>query len=482
METTVRATRTTREALRRLPTSARPIIDAADILAPVGYEVEPVLAGLSFPTAIEVAPDGTLFVCEGGSTWPTRPVMPTRILSLDPSGRLEVIASEVPDGGPRGLAWHDGALYVSVKGGYRTRFLRYDLSTRERALLPIALPNGGWHEPVGPLFGPHDGLLYVAQGSVSLNGVPDPEGFTVDLLKHPDAHDVPGQDVTLTGNNVFSRDPIAPFPFHAETGAYKPYGTPAQPGEVVKGQVFCSTGVLRARPDGSDPELIAWGIRNPYGMAFGADGALYVSDNDMEEKGSRAVAEDPDRVWLVKNARRPYGSVTTPDWYGFPDVCADGLPPWHESHLPNRGQPAKPLLQDPPPWAGPPVYRDAPHTGLGKLDVCRSDAFGHRGELFLCRFGTYAPLNTIRPEALNRGFDVVRIDAATGRSEPFLRNLRRGPASAHPGSGGLERPVDCKFGPDGRTFYVLDFGVNTTTKTHVVAYAFTGVVWRVTRT
>jgi len=85
------------------------------------------------------------------------------------------------------------------------------------------------------------------------------------------------------------------------------------------------------------------------------------------------------------------------------------------------------------------------------------------------------------PEALMRGFDVVRIDVTTGQSEPFLRNREPGPASAHPGSGGLERPVDCKFGPDGRTLYVLDFGVNTTTKHHVVAYAYTGVVWRVTR-
>jgi len=116
METTVRATKTTKEAPRRLPTTARPKIDAADVVAPDGYEVEAVMAGLSFPCGIEVGPDGTVYVCEGGSTWPTRPVMPSRILALKPSGAVEVIASEVPDGGPRGLAVHDGALYVSVRG------------------------------------------------------------------------------------------------------------------------------------------------------------------------------------------------------------------------------------------------------------------------------------------------------------------------------------------------------------------------------
>jgi hypothetical protein len=481
MKTKLRATRVGRDALRKLPTSIRPVVDAADVVAPEGYEVEPIMVGLSFPTAIEPAPDGSLFVCEGGSTWPTRPVGPTRILRMDPSGDVEVIADEVPEGGPRGLAWHEGFLYVSVKGGYRTRFLRYDLKTRGRTMLPIAMPDGGWHEPGGPRFGPHDGMMYVGQGSVAVNGVIDPEGFTVDMLKHPDAHDVPGQDVTLTGNNVYSRNPIAPFPFYAETGAYKPYGTPAKKGEVVKGQLFCSTGIVRARPDGSDPELIAWGIRNPFGMAFGEGGELYVADNDMEEKGDRAVAEDPDRVWQVRNAQRPFGTVNVPDWYGFPDICADGLPAWHESHLPRRGQPAKPLLEDPPPWAGPPVYTCQPHTGLGKLDVCKSDAFGHRGHVFLCQFGTYAPLNTDRPEALNRGFKVVRIDAKTGQIEPFLRNRQPGPATANPGTGGLERPVDCKFARDGRSLYVLDFGVNTTTTYTAIAFARTGVIWRVTR-
>jgi hypothetical protein len=45
------------------------------------------------------ADDGTLFLLEGGSTWPTRPYMPARILKLDPAGSLEEFAVEVL-GGP----------------------------------------------------------------------------------------------------------------------------------------------------------------------------------------------------------------------------------------------------------------------------------------------------------------------------------------------------------------------------------------------
>ncbi len=80
-----------------------------------------------------------------------------------------------------------------------------------------------------------------------------------------------------------------------------------------------------------------------------------------------------------------------------------------------------------------------------------------------------------------QGFQVVRVDLKAKRHEPFMRNHHGGPASGHPGSGGIERPVDCKFSPDGRSLYVLDFGNNTATMNYVVAYAHTGVLWRVTK-
>src|SRR5919205_374816 len=100
---------------------------------------------------------------------------------------------------PRDVAVHDGGLFISDKGGYTSRIVRRDLESGERTVIVDGLPDGGWHEPGGPVFGT-DGLFYFGQGSVSQNGVPLPQGFTVDLAKHPSAHDVPGQDVVLTGN------------------------------------------------------------------------------------------------------------------------------------------------------------------------------------------------------------------------------------------------------------------------------------------
>src|SRR3954468_23866791 len=110
--------RASRSSLRKLPTTARPVVDAVDVVAPEGYEVEPVLVGLSFPCGMGFADDGSLFLLEWGSTWPTRPYMPARVLRLDTeSGLVEEIGVEVL-GGPRGVVHRDGAIYVTVKGGY----------------------------------------------------------------------------------------------------------------------------------------------------------------------------------------------------------------------------------------------------------------------------------------------------------------------------------------------------------------------------
>src|SRR3954467_46362 len=105
------------EDLRHLPTPGRPRVDAADVVVPDGYEVNVLVAGLSFPTGMGFAEDGTLFILEGGSVWPTRPYLPARVLRLHPDGTLNVFTEE-EIAGPRGAVVRDGYVYVSSKGGY----------------------------------------------------------------------------------------------------------------------------------------------------------------------------------------------------------------------------------------------------------------------------------------------------------------------------------------------------------------------------
>src|SRR5919206_2539782 len=157
------------DRLRHLPTPARRVVDGADVVVPPGFEVQPLVVGLSFPCGMGFADDGRLFILEGGSTWPTRPYMPSRVLCLEPSGELTVVGLETL-GGPRGVAWRDGSIYVSDKGGYHARIVKYDLQSGQRSIVVDGLPNGGWHEPGGPLFRPRRGLLYFCQGSGLPNG------------------------------------------------------------------------------------------------------------------------------------------------------------------------------------------------------------------------------------------------------------------------------------------------------------------------
>ncbi|WP_232311148.1 hypothetical protein [Robertmurraya korlensis] len=124
-----------------LPISPRPLINPDDVWVPEGYKVEVVAVGLSFPTGMGFSDDGTLYILEGGSTWPTRPALPPRILQLDSSGNLEVFAVETL-GGPRGVTYRDGYIYVSCKGGYLVRIFRYDVKTREREVLIEKIPSG----------------------------------------------------------------------------------------------------------------------------------------------------------------------------------------------------------------------------------------------------------------------------------------------------------------------------------------------------
>jgi glucose/arabinose dehydrogenase len=60
-----------------------------------------------------------------------------------------------------------------------------------------------------------------------------------------------------------------------------------------------------------------------------------------------------------------------------------------------------------------------------------------------------------------------------------MRNRHPGPASRH-GCGGIERPVDAEFAPDG-SLYVLDFGVSAVDAQKQLSYGRTGVLWRVRR-
>jgi glucose/arabinose dehydrogenase len=460
-----------------LPTPARPIVDARDVVVPDSYEVEPILAGLSVPTGLACAEDGTVLIAEGGET--RYPVAPSRLLALRPTGTLEEFAVETL-GRPSGLAIWQNALYVSVRCNRFTQIVRYDLETKQRTVVVDHLPGDGHPALAGPVFS-DDGQMYFAVGALAPQGVMLPGSSTVELAEHPWAQDYPGQMVTLAGNGVNSHDPRRVAPHEVTSSAFKPYGVPGAKGESVQGKLKCSTGIWRSRSDGSELELLAWGVPKPRGLAIDASGDLFVTDNGFDESGQRPAREDPDRIWRIANAREAPVPGKSPDWFGFPDYCGDGLPIWDACHRPGRGPWVEPQLENPPGIAGPAALLFGPATGLAGLDFGRSDEFGFRDDIFLCQRGAVPSSQSNQEKGNARGFQVVRVDPRTSEVEPFMRNRRTGPASQDPGSGGVERPVACRFSPNGRLLYVLDYGVIQPTPGYARSFAHTGMLWRITR-
>ena len=450
------------------PATSRAAVPA-DVAIPDGYRIEAVATGLTFPVGVTFDARGRPHVVESGYAYGEVWLTP-RLLRIEETGPPTVIATGGDNGPWNGLAFHDGVFLVA-EGGAREggRILRIEADGRARALVD-GLPSLGDHHTNGPAIGP-DGWLYFGQGTATNAAVVGTDNATFGwLARHPDFHDIPCRDVTLAGENYESDNPVTrEAGDRATTGAYLPFGTPSTAGQVIRGSVPCSGAVLRVPVQGGAPELVAWGFRNPFGLAFAPDGRLLVSDNGYDERGSRPAWGTPDVLW----------SVTPGSWYGWPDFSA-GQPLSEDTFTP-PGEPRVRLVLASPPGTPPkPVASFGVHSSSNGLDVSRSPAFGHVGQAFVAQFGDMAPGvgKVLRPV----GFRVVRVDLESGTVEEFAANRSRdkGPASKV-GGGGLERPVAVRFDPSGASLYVVDFGVMTVGEHGPRPEPGTGVLWRISR-
>jgi glucose/arabinose dehydrogenase len=263
--------------------------------------------------------------------------------------------------------------------------------------------------------------------------------------------------------------PAAPDLPHAATGAFVPFGTPTTAGQVIKGELPCSGAVMKIAVTGGKPELVAWGFRNPFGLAFAPDGQLYLTENGYDDRGSRPVWGAPDVLWRVVPGT----------WYGWPDY-SEGLSVNQELFkVPGKGTPQL-LLAKTPTQPPRPVASLGVHASSNGIDFSRTAAFGHVGEAFIAEFGDQAPDagKSLHPV----GFRVIRVDVNNGRIEDFAVNRgdKNGPATKI-GGGGLERPLGLRFDPAGTALYIVDFGIMLIDETGPKPQQRTGVLWRVLR-
>lgn len=441
-------------------------VSPSDIALPDGYQIEAVATGLTFPTDVAFDAEGNVYVTEAGYSYGEVFTTP-RLVRLD-EGEVVTVTEGDKNGPWNGLAYYDGHFYIAEGGELRGgRILRIDPEDDSRTVLLEGLPSVGDHHTNGLAVGP-DGAIYFGQGTATNAAVVGLDNAEFGWLeRHPNFHDVPCRDVTLAGRNFETKNPLTSGSGGAVTGAFVPFGTSTQEGQVIEGEVPCNGAVMRIRPEGGRPELVAWGFRNPFGLAFAPDGQLYVTDNGYDDRGSRPVWGAGDLLWAVE-----------PDtWYGWPDFV--GGVPIRNFTSPGKRVPT-PLLAEYPQEPPHPAAVFGVHSSSNGLDFSRSAAFGYAGDAFVAQFGDMAV--DVGKVLTPVGFQVVRVDPQTGVVRGFAANTGKtvGPASKI-GGGGFERPVSVRFSPDGGALYVVDFGVMTVSGHGPRPHPGTGVLWRITR-
>jgi glucose/arabinose dehydrogenase len=457
---------------------------------PDGYKAEVFMKDLIWPSSIEFDKNGNIYVAEAGYVYGD-PFAPAQILRITSKGDISRYA-EGFNGPITDLLWHNNKLFVSHKGKIST--VGSDGTVTD---IVTGLPSHGDHFNNEMSVGP-DGRIYFGQGTATNSGVVGLDNAYpyVWLLLHPDVYDVPAQDMRLKKesfltpqpNNVLSRQGnllslgsnltyAVTSVFNrnknksllVRTRAFQPFG---EHDRNVKGQVKASGTILRMNADGSGLEVYAWGLRNPYGVQWGPDGQLYVTDNAYDERGSRPIANANDNIFQIKQG----------GWYGFPDY-ASGIPVTDKQFRPERGPKPKFLMKDHPPVEKPWLIRPE-NAASTKFDFSTSAAFGFKGQMFLAEFGSGTPL-TGEDKNLN-GYTVVRIDPSTKEAQPFLSNKKTGPSGKeYVSTEGPRHPVEARFSPDGEVLYVVDIGVIGFELAGAGPFPIpspgTGVIWRITK-
>lgn len=430
-------------------------LEPSDIYIVNGYEIEVFLKDLNSPNSMIFDEEGNIFVSDSGQATGN-----PKVLQLI-NGRFETIAEDfvVPISG---ISYLNGVIYVSHRG-FITKL--YKDGTRQNIIMGLPSNGDNYNSPVA--FS-RDNKLYFGQGTVTNSGVVgnDNEWVTVSPL----LCDYTGDYVILYGQN-FATDNIlteAVTDDTAFTGAFSPYGIPNIEFETRKRYVKASGSILRANLDGSDLEQVAWGFRNPGHLEFDIGGQLYVVNNGFNPVGSRPI----------ENATDDFYYVMSNIWYGWPDYSG-GEPVNSPRFTPVAGVEPTLLFKNQPNVPPRPYVAFPPNSTLGGFSFNYNQNFGPYGDVYVTEYGS-----TIRSQVgdglsyAGAGHRISKIDMRARIISTFAINKSGFPASLSNG-GGLERPIDLFFGPDG-AMYIIDMGLNIMGDSNAFI-PNTGVIWRVQR-
>lgn len=408
---------------------------------------------LNFPTSIALDDADTVYIAESGLPFGGAPPggSVSRI-AADGSKTVLLTGLRAP---VNGLSWHQGSLIIS-EGGHPGRISRFYPATGERRTIIDHLPGFGNYHTNMAVAGP-DGKLYFSQGAMTNSGVIGADSNDLAWLKKIEHNcDLPGYDITLADFVATTPAPADHAGEPVSTGAFAPWGTVLPEGSRVSARLPCTSSVMRCDLDGGNLELVAWGVRNAYGLCFLADGRLIATDQGADARGVRPVSECPDFLYQIEAGA----------WYGWPDYYGGTAVTDTRFRAPD-GSLMRFVLGDhaslPPPQRS--LLDFDVNACAVKMAQIPAHFRAHAGDLVVAQFGDERPMTG--PPGRTAGRNLVRVCPADWSLHALPLPLP------------LSRPIDIAFCAHSAVAYVVDFGhFEFLADKSIAATAGSGRIWK----
>ncbi len=457
-----------------------------------GYKIEPVIWNLTLPTSVTFDNENNMYIAEAGFVYGGLTPIP-RILKVDSqSGNISILVDRKLKCPITDIEFYDGKLYVSHRGVISN----VDPQTGLVKDIITGLPSTGDHHNNQIAIGT-DSRIYFGQGEATNSGVVGEDNFRLGWLKTtPQFHDIPAKNISLTGQNFVTVNPLTAEPNDtATTGAFVPFGTLTKEGQIIKGNIKCNGCILSANLDGTDLRLVGWGFRSAYGIAFFSNDPtkLLVTVNGADERGSRPIANDTEKIYSIDISN----SSQLGKFYGWPDFFGNAEPVTDPKFQINRNDKPLQFVMQNHPAVEKPLIEFEVGAALAQVDFSSSSLssynnmndFGFKDMAFIAEFGIMVPISHLPWSIKNQEQEIIGQKVVMfnlqNKSYSDLVSLDKPDTSF--------RPVGIAFNKNENALYITSIGkveIRTTlpndnsielSEPTPWYYPNTGIVWKVTK-